>query len=118
MKKYNPKNVELLQSPGNLRHVICGTLASLEQAKVGIVDPSKIYDFYNDYHSYLASCGVDGVKVDVQTLLEMLGAGYGGRVTLTRCYLEALQDSVLKNFKDNNLINSMCMGTDNIFRFE
>lgn len=117
IKKYNPKIVNLVQSPGNLRNVICGTLYSLERAGVGIIDPSKIYDFYNDYHSYLVSRGVDGVKVDVMNLLEMLGAGCGGRVTLTRRYVEALQESVLKNFKDNNLICSMSQSTENIYRF-
>ncbi|MCH83291.1 putative galactinol-sucrose galactosyltransferase 2-like, partial [Trifolium medium] len=34
--------------------------------------------------SYLASCGVHGVKVDVQNLIETLGSGYGGRVSLTK----------------------------------
>ncbi|KAJ0106088.1 hypothetical protein Patl1_18187 [Pistacia atlantica] len=41
---------------------------------------------------------------------------WGTGSLLLWCYLEALQDSVLKNLKDNNLINSMCMGTENIFR--
>ncbi|KAK9198142.1 hypothetical protein WN944_013325 [Citrus x changshan-huyou] len=41
---------------------------------VEIIDPSNIYDFYNYYHSYPVSCGVDGVKVDVQNGQEMLSA--------------------------------------------
>lgn len=41
---------------------------------VEIIDPSNIYDFYNYYHSYPVSCGVDGVKADVQNGQEMLGA--------------------------------------------
>ncbi|KAL0335803.1 UNVERIFIED_CONTAM: putative galactinol--sucrose galactosyltransferase 2 [Sesamum radiatum] len=57
-------------------------------------------------------CGVDGVKVDIQNVVEALGSGYGGRVMLTKKYQEALEESVLKNFKDNNLICSMSQNTD------
>ncbi|RZC08049.1 putative galactinol--sucrose galactosyltransferase 2 [Glycine soja] len=62
LKKYNPKILYPIQSPGttgNLRDV---AMDSLEKYGVGIIDPEKLYDFYNDSHSYLASCGVDGVK--------------------------------------------------------
>ncbi|WJX33145.1 galactinol--sucrose galactosyltransferase [Trifolium repens] len=115
MKKYNPKLVYPIQSPsitGNLRDI---AMDSLEKYGVGIIDPSKLYDFYNDYHSYLASCGVDGVKVDVQNLIETLGSGYGGRVSLTKLYQEALETSIAKNFKDNNLICCMAHNSDSIY---
>lgn len=105
IKKYDPRMEYPVHSPGNRTHVICDTLENVEQYGVGLIDPSKIRSFYDDFHSYLASCGVDGVKVDVQDILEMLGAGYGGRVALTRQYQEALEESVVKNFRANNLIN-------------
>jgi len=117
MKKYNPKIVYPIQSPGttgNLRDI---AMDSLEKYGVGVIDPEKLYDFYNDYHSYLASCGVDGVKVDVQNLIETLGSGYGGRVSLSKRYQEALEQSVTRNFKDNNLICCMCHNSDSIYRF-
>ncbi|EEF51890.1 hydrolase, hydrolyzing O-glycosyl compounds, putative [Ricinus communis] len=88
---------------------------SLENYGVGVIDPSKISDFYNDLHSYLASCSVDGVKVDVQNLIETLGSGYGGRVTLTRQYQGALEQSVARNFRDNNLICCMSHNSDSIY---
>ncbi|TKY73577.1 galactinol--sucrose galactosyltransferase 2 [Spatholobus suberectus] len=88
---------------------------SLEKYGVGIIDPQNLYDFYNDYHSYLVSCGVDGVKVDVQNLIETLGSGYGGCVSLTKQYQEALEKSVTKNFKDNNLICCMSHSSDSIY---
>ncbi|EOY31160.1 Raffinose synthase family protein isoform 3 [Theobroma cacao] len=47
---------------------------------LGLVNPKNVYKFYNELHSYLASAGIDGVKVDVQCILETLGAGLGGRV--------------------------------------
>ncbi|KAL0333954.1 UNVERIFIED_CONTAM: putative galactinol--sucrose galactosyltransferase 6 [Sesamum angustifolium] len=40
---------------------------------LGLVNPKNVYKFYNELHSYLASAGIDGVKVDVQCILETLG---------------------------------------------
>ncbi|KAJ4831053.1 putative galactinol--sucrose galactosyltransferase 6 [Turnera subulata] len=68
---------------------------------LGLVNPKNVYNFYNELHSYLASAGIDGVKVDVQCILETLGAGLGGRVELTRQYHQALDASVARNFPDN-----------------
>ncbi|WRX17904.1 Glycosyl hydrolases 36 - like 4 [Theobroma cacao] len=110
MKKYNPKIQAVVQSPGNLTHIICPTLDKIQP----VIHP-KILNFYKDYHSYLASCGVNGVKVDVQNVLELPGAGYGGRVSLTRQYLGALEDSVMENFNANNLICSMSLNSDSIY---
>ncbi|XP_022729354.1 probable galactinol--sucrose galactosyltransferase 2 [Durio zibethinus] len=115
MKKYNPKIVYPVQSPsniGNLRDIIPD---SLEKYGVGIIDPQKIFDFYNDLHSYLSSSGIDGVKVDAQNLIETLGSGYGGRVSLTRQYQQALEQSTSRNFKDNNLICCMSHNSDSIY---
>lgn len=117
MKKYNPKLVYPIQSPGNIGNIRDIAMDSLEKYGVGVIDPQCINDFYNDLHSYLASSGVDGVKVDVQNLLETLGSGYGGRVSLTRQYQVALEESVEKNFGDNNLICCMCHNTDSIYRY-
>lgn len=117
MKKYNPKLVYPIQSPGNLGNMRDIVMVILEKYGVGFIDPSKIFDFYNDLHSYLASNGVDGVKVDVQNLIETLGSGNGGRVMLTGQYQEALEKSVSRNFKENNLICSMSHNSDSIYRF-
>lgn len=116
MKKYNPKLVYPIQSPGNVGNMRDIAMDSLEKYGVGIIDPSKIFEFYNDLHSYLASSGVDGVKVDVQNLIETLGSGYGGRVTLTGQYQQALEESIARNFKDNNLICCMSHNSDSIYR--
>lgn len=116
LKKYNPKLEYPVQSPGNIGNIRDIALDSLEKYGVGVVDPQKVFDFYNDMHSYLAESGVDGVKVDVQNLLETLGSGYGGRVSITKKYHEALDASVVKNFGDNNLICCMCHNSDSIFR--
>ncbi|PIN22495.1 Galactinol--sucrose galactosyltransferase [Handroanthus impetiginosus] len=115
IKKYNPKLQYPVQSPGNTGNIRDIALDSLEKYGVGVIDPQKVFDFYNDMHSYLASSGVDGVKVDVQNLLETLGSGHGGRVSITKLYHEALDESIEKNFRDNNLICCMCHNSDSIF---
>ncbi|KAJ4822523.1 hypothetical protein Tsubulata_048068 [Turnera subulata] len=115
MKKYKPKLVYPIQSPGNVGNVRDIAMDSLEKYGVGVIDPNKVYDFYNDLHSYLASSGVDGVKVDVQNLIETLGSGYGGRVTLTRQYQGALEQSIARNFRGNNLICCMSHNSDSIY---
>ncbi|XP_057537413.1 probable galactinol--sucrose galactosyltransferase 6 isoform X2 [Amaranthus tricolor] len=82
---------------------------------LGLVNPRSVYKFYNDLHSYLASNGIDGVKVDVQCILETLGAGLGGRVELTRQYHQALDASVARNFPDNGCIACMSHNTDALY---
>ncbi|CAN6235384.1 unnamed protein product [Urochloa humidicola] len=115
MKKYNPKLAYPVQSPGNVANLRDIAMDSLEKFGVGIIDPDKIYEFYNDQHSYLSSVGVDGVKVDVQNVLETLGHGFGGRVAVTRKYQHALEESIAQNFKRNNLICCMSHNSDSIF---
>ncbi|KAG9138104.1 hypothetical protein Leryth_001351 [Lithospermum erythrorhizon] len=82
---------------------------------LGLVNPKNVFKFYNEMHSYLASAGIDGVKVDVQCILETLGAGLGGRVELTRKYHQALDASVSRNFPDNGIIACMSHNTDALY---
>ncbi|CAA0818082.1 Probable galactinol--sucrose galactosyltransferase 2 [Striga hermonthica] len=115
MKKYNPKITYPIQSPGNVGNTRDIAMDSLEKYGVGLIDPDKIFDFYNDLHSYLSGIGIDGVKVDVQNLIETLGTGHGGRVSLTRRYQGALEESVARNFKESNLICCMSHNSDSIY---
>ncbi|KAG8064290.1 hypothetical protein GUJ93_ZPchr0004g39125 [Zizania palustris] len=82
---------------------------------LGLVHPRAVYRFYNELHAYLAAAGVDGVKVDVQCILETLGAGHGGRVQLTRQFHQALDASIAKNFPDNGIIACMSHNTDALY---
>ncbi|KAH7856680.1 hypothetical protein Vadar_004176 [Vaccinium darrowii] len=115
LKKYNPKTSYPVQSQGNLGNIRDIAMDYLEKYGVGIIDPEKVYDFYNDLHSYLASSSVNGVKVDVQNLMETLGSGLVGRVLITRQYQQALDESISKNFKENNLIACLCHNSDSIY---
>ncbi|KAM0878030.1 hypothetical protein ACQ4PT_035118 [Festuca glaucescens] len=82
---------------------------------LGLVHPLAVHRFYDELHAYLAAAGVDGVKVDVQCVLETLGAGHGGRVQLTKEYHRALDASVAKNFQDNGIIACMSHNTDSLY---
>jgi raffinose synthase len=87
----------------------------LTRQGLGLVHPRAVYRFYDELHAYLAAAGVDGVKVDVQCILETLGAGHGGRVALTRQYHQALDASVAKNFPENGIIACMSHNTDALY---
>lgn len=116
-KKYKPKLLYPDQSLGNLAHSRDAAMDSMEKYGVAMMDPEKAFEFYDDLHSYLASQKVDGVKVDVQNILETLSAGYGGRVSLTHRFQQALEKSITKNFRDNSIICCMGQSTDSIYRF-
>lgn len=116
MDHYEPKLVYPLSSPGVQSNNYSDVLESITTNGVGLVNADKVFDFYNDLHSYLASAGVDGVKVDVQSILETLGAGHGGRVKLTRKYHQALEASISRNFQENAIIACMSHSTDTLYR--
>ncbi|KAI6675428.1 hypothetical protein NL676_003334 [Syzygium grande] len=115
LKKYNPKLLYPVQSDGNVSDLIDMAMDCLEKYGVGLIDPRRVHDFYDDLHSYLAKSSADGVKVDVQNTLETSGQGYGGRVALTRQYQEALEQSIARNFKENDIIRCMSHNTESIY---
>ncbi|KAK1681317.1 hypothetical protein QYE76_042165 [Lolium multiflorum] len=115
MARYEPALAYPLQSPGVTGNQPDIVMDSLSVLGLGLVHPRKAHTFYHDLHAYLAACGVDGVKVDVQNIIETLGAGHGGRVALTRAYHRALEASVARNFPDNGCISCMCHNTDMLY---
>eukprot|EP00897_Mesotaenium_endlicherianum_P005866 jgi/Mesen1/5307/ME000264S04338 len=114
-KHYNSAIAFPVHAPGVLLNDPDMALAGLTVTGVGVPRPESIFRFYDELHSYLADAGVDGVKVDVQNILETVAAGLGGRVALTRAYLAALEASVAKNFCDNGIIACMSHGTDGLY---
>eukprot|EP00803_Ostreobium_quekettii_P009062 evm.model.scf_1268.6 EVM.evm.TU.scf_1268.6 scf_1268:41483-45214(-) len=83
---------------------------------VGVVDRPE--ELYNDMHSYLSEAGVDGVKVDCQAGVGLMGSCLGGGPALSKKFHAALESSVAKYFPGNHCINCMCHSTENIYRFE
>lgn len=75
-------------------------------AQLGVPASEQLARFYDDWHADLARQGVDGVKVDVQAMLEAVAAGQGGRVALARASRRALEASAARHF-DARLINCM-----------
>ncbi|XP_052183134.1 probable galactinol--sucrose galactosyltransferase 2 isoform X3 [Diospyros lotus] len=114
-KKYNPELKYPVQSPGNLANMRDLSMDCMEKYGVGAIDPTKAEEFYDDLHKYLVSQEVDGVKVDVQNLLETIAAGTGGRVFLTTHFQQALEKSIATNFKDNSIICCMGHNTDSVY---
>ncbi|XP_031478729.1 probable galactinol--sucrose galactosyltransferase 1 [Nymphaea colorata] len=115
MERYGSKMAYPVASPGVMANEPCEALNSISANGLGLVNPEKVFGFYNELHSYLASAGIDGVKVDVQNILETLGAGHGGRVKLTRQYHQALEASIARNFHDNGIIACMSHNTDGLY---
>lgn len=115
LEQYDSTLAYPVQSQAMLGNEHDMVLDSLKVFGLGLVHPKKVFKFYNELHAYLASCGVDGVKVDVQNVIETLGAGYGGRVSLTRMYHQALEASIARNFPDNGCISCMCHNTDGLY---
>ncbi|KDP32639.1 hypothetical protein JCGZ_13189 [Jatropha curcas] len=115
MEHYESKMAYPISSPGVQSNEHCDALQSIIMNGLGLVNPEKVYNFYNELHSYLSSAGIDGVKVDVQNILETLGAGHGGRVKLARKYHQALEASIARNFPDNGIISCMSHNTDGLY---
>ncbi|KAJ4832878.1 flavodoxin-like fold protein [Turnera subulata] len=65
MANYESKMTYPIPSPGVESNEQCDILKSIATNGLGLVNPDKAFNFYSDLHSYLASAGIDGVKVDV-----------------------------------------------------
>ncbi|XP_057834078.1 probable galactinol--sucrose galactosyltransferase 6 isoform X2 [Cryptomeria japonica] len=115
MEQYESTIKYPVHSPGVLNNEPGMDSDVLTMHGIGLVNPAKVFEFYNELHSYLAAAGVDGVKVDVQCILETLGAGLGGRVALTSQYHKALDASIARNFADNGCIACMSHNTDALY---
>ncbi len=66
----------------------------------------------------VADCGVDGVKVDVQGTVGLMGSKLGGGPDMTRKYHQSLERSVQAAFPGNHCINCMCHSTENLYRYD
>lgn len=64
-----------------------------------------------------AGSGVDGVKVDVQATVGLMGSKLGGGPSMTLKYHQSLESSVQQSFPGNHCINCMCHSTENLYRY-
>lgn len=67
------------------------------------------------FHKFFVA-GIDGVKVDCQAGVGLVGSELGGGPALAAQYQAALERSVAQHFRDNHVINCMCHSTENLYR--
>jgi Raffinose synthase or seed imbibition protein Sip1 len=115
MRKYRPR-VVYAKPPRSLREIEPSMLwnPSVLGGLGAVYDPTPLF---RDMHSYLAAAGVNGVKVDCQAGVGMVGSVTGGGPAVAARYHAALEDSVAEHFPSNDAINCMCHSTENIYRW-
>jgi raffinose synthase len=113
--------VHPVPSPGVLDVDPCYAWSPQVLSGVGIAaDPAALF---GAMHAFLAESGVDGVKVDCQATLGMIGSakegGLGGGPALAATFHDALEASISKNFPQpgNAAINCMCHTTEALYSF-
>ncbi len=84
---------------------------------IGMIDPQKAYEFYSGYHKYLNENGIDGVKVDAQSLAEATSEGTGSRCELVGTLHTALEKSVNENL-NGKMINCMSSSNDIVYHIK
>ncbi|CAG9463651.1 unnamed protein product [Pedinophyceae sp. YPF-701] len=72
-------------------------------------DPSRLY---TPLHKYLRAAGIDGVKVDVQSSIGVLG---GPKRSLQ--WQRALEASIATHFPNNACMNCMSLSSENVLAF-
>lgn len=80
-------------------------------------DEEKAFNFWDSWHTYLESCGVDFIKVDSQSTYPVLCEGKGSNIGFTRSNQRALERSAKKHF-NSAVINCMGMDMQNVLERE
>lgn len=79
------------------------------------IKPENAENFYDEFHKYLKASGIDGVKIDVQYVIEGVEETTGGRIKTFNIYQSAKEKSVHENFSDN-AVNCMSCSNDMLYR--
>lgn len=118
VSKYDPKLLLPVPTPGVLS--VDPAVSWVQPVLAGVSLPLEPSELHHDMHAYLSSCGVDGVKVDVQGTIGLAGSavGAGGGPALAGRYHTSLEASVRRHFPGNHLINCMCHSTEDLYRME
>ena len=73
--------------------------------------------FFFDYHAYLSTKGVDGVKVDNQSDLGYMTYDLGPMTEVMGAYVRALESSAEHHYGPGNVLNCMSMVTDALYQY-
>jgi hypothetical protein len=111
--KYGAQLLDPVPTPGILE--VDPTVAWVQPVLAGVSLPLNPREMHSDMHAYLSSCGVDGVKVDVQGTIGLAGSAAGGGPSLASTYHASLEDSVQRHFPGNHMINCMCHSTEDLY---
>ncbi|KAI9640029.1 hypothetical protein NHQ30_011591 [Ciborinia camelliae] len=84
------KTVEVIRRDSQRRNLPLG-------GKMTVVAKEDVQRFYNDFYSFLSSCGVDAVKTDAQFMLDLFDSAEDRR-DLISAYQDAWTLSTLRNF--------------------
>ncbi|TVY38596.1 putative galactinol--sucrose galactosyltransferase [Lachnellula occidentalis] len=84
------KTIEVIREDGQRRNLPLG-------GTMTVVDKEDVSKFYDDFYSFLASCGVDAVKTDAQFMLDTFVSAKDRR-DLIPTYLDAWTVSTLRHF--------------------
>ncbi|CBN77415.1 Alpha-galactosidase, family GH36 [Ectocarpus siliculosus] len=118
MVPFDPLVAKLL-APEGIQEVDPEMQPELDHKRFGMVRLGNVEAFYRAYHGYLRDNGVDGVKVDAQSILDCMGGGNGGVPAVTKAYHEGLVQSVQATFKEGGrpaaLIHCMCHAPSVLF---
>eukprot|EP00887_Chlorella_sp_A99_P005545 scaffold1.g5545.t1 len=123
MAKYGAQIVRPQPTAGTLEIDPSYSWVQATLAGVGLVDSPR--ELHADMHAYIAGCGVDGIKVDVQGLVAHAGksrwrtahrwtATDVGGPALAAAFHTSLEDSAARHF-GSNVINCMCGSTDDFY---
>ncbi|MGF1482864.1 MAG: Sip1-related alpha-galactosidase [Opitutales bacterium] len=82
-----------------------------------LVHPDEVHRFYAEFLRLLSSEGVDLVKVDGQSALELFTVGTLGRVSTMRSFQEGLQGAAAVHMR-GNLLHCMCNGSDVLYHLK
>jgi len=120
MAKYKSQLLMPVPTPSILE--IDPAIAWVQPVVAGVSLPLDPTLLHHEMHEYLASCGVDGVKVDVQGTIGLAGSaatdGGPGGPALAAAYHRSLEASVARHFPGNHLINCMCHSTEDLYNFK
>jgi len=111
--KYSPQLLFPTPTPSILE--ADPAVAWVQPVLAGVSLPLDPTELHNDMHAYLASNGVDGVKVDVQGTIGLAGSAVAGGPSLAAAYHASLEASATKHFSGHSLINCMCHSTENLY---
>lgn len=84
----------------------------------GVLYPEQMKNLWNNYHGWLASQGVDGVKVDNQAGTEVQTFNMGYQANMMRKYHHVLEESVSQHFSPYSIINCMSQNTNIYYQLE